>query len=313
LILVFGSLNADVVLTTPVHPKPGETVLCSSSALKVGGKGCNQAVAAARAGAKVKLAGRIGDDALGADILKSLRQELIDTEFVIKTSDIMTGCAAVSVDANGENIIYVAPGANELVRSNDVSDEVLKTASTLICQMEVPAAENWKILERASQFGVKTILNYAPALGADEEVRHAIRSWVDFLVVNLEEAFEIRSSKSDSFDGDVGALARLVASRSKTFAIVTAGAKGAFASNGTMVWHAPSFEVDILDTTGAGDTFTGVFAAMLEEGMVTEEAVRFAAVAGSLACRKLGAQASMPTRAEIQKHAPVTARPRSRA
>src|SRR5262245_28739502 len=149
MIVVFGSLNADLVLSTRAHARPGETVVCSASMLSPGGKGGNQAVAAAQAGAEVVLVGRVGDDALATFLVDALAASGLDASRVLRTPGVMTGCASVAVDRGGESAIYVAPGANACARAEDVDDELLAHATTLVCQMEVPPVESFRLLAHA--------------------------------------------------------------------------------------------------------------------------------------------------------------------
>jgi ribokinase len=303
MIVVFGSLNLDLVLTTPDHPRPGETVLCGSSALSPGGKGNNQAVAAARAGAEVAMIGRVGQDAFGSLLIESLIANRVEASGVMRTSDAMTGCAVVAVDRHGENVIYVAAGANGLARADDLPDEVLARAAIVVCQMEVPPSETWQVLKRAKQSGARTILNLAPARDVDEEGLAAIEDWVDVLVVNREEAAQLCGhSRPDLARSEPSRVVRHLSQRLRTTCVLTLGSDGACASDGTNLWTVSSLDVEVKDTTGAGDTFTGILATMLAESKPIDEALAYASIAASLACRGCGAQESMPRRPDIELH-----------
>lgn len=302
MIVVFGSLNADLMLVTDEHPRAGETVLCASSALSPGGKGNNQAVAARRAGAEVAMVGCVGADALGAFLLDRLVAEGLDP-WIRRVSDVTTGCASVAVDRHGENIIYVASGANALASADDVTDPLLAQAGTVVCQMEVPPAENWRLLARAKRSGARTILNLAPARDIDQDALGAIEQLVDVLLVNRQEAAQLAAHCGlDLAPAAPAEVARRLAQRLGIVCLLTLGADGACAADRNSVWSVPALPVTVADTTGAGDTFTGVLAAMLDEGREIPDAMRFASVAAALACRGIGAQESMPQRREIERH-----------
>ena len=304
MIVVFGSLNVDLVLSTPDHPRRGETVLCSSSMLCPGGKGANQAVAAARAGAEVAMVGRVGDDALGAFLIDRLVAAGLDVSRVGRNAGVMTGCASVAVDRHGENVIYVAPGANAAARADDVAAELLAAATTVICQMEVAPGENWRLLARAKRAGTtRTILNLAPARDLDQVGLAAIKDWVDVLVVNRQEATQLAAHAGRDLERSApGEIVQRMADALDVVCVLTLGGDGACASDGEKVWVVPALPVAVKDTTGAGDAFVGVLAAMLDEGRPLPDALRFASVAASLACRQLGAQESMPERRDIERH-----------
>ncbi|HEY0439473.1 MAG TPA: ribokinase [Xanthobacteraceae bacterium] len=304
MIVVFGSLNVDLVLTAAEHPRPGETVLCETSSLSPGGKGNNQAVAASRGGAEVAMVGRIGADAFGTLLLESLQANRVNADSVRRDPTRMTGCAAVAVDGHGENIIYVAAGANGAARADDVTDELLARASTVVCQMEVTPSENWQLLERAKRAGTRTILNVAPARDLDAAAIDAVTRWVDVLLVNGEEARQLaRHLRLADAVADPDQMASNLAKRLGALCVLTLGAEGACASNGTERWAVPSTPVAVKDTTGAGDTFTGVLAAMLDEGRSVADSLKLASVAASLTCREVGAQNGMPYRPEVERYA----------
>jgi ribokinase len=304
MIIVFGSLNADLVLSATEHARPGETVVCDASALGPGGKGNNQAVAAARAGAEVAMVGRVGDDALGTFLIARLAADRLDASRVRRTAGAMTGCASVAVDRNGENVIYVASGANALARADDVDEALLARATTLVCQMEVPAPETFALLARARRSGkIRTVLNFAPARDLDGDALDAVRQSVDVLVVNHQEATRLAAHFGlDATQCEADEIARHLARSFGAACILTLGPAGVRASDGATDWAMPALAVDVVDTTGAGDTFVGVLAAMLDEKHSLPDALRRATVAASLACRHPGAQEGMPDRREIERH-----------
>src|SRR3990167_3735238 len=163
MIVVFGSLNIDMVMRVEKMPRPGDTVLCPSYQMVAGGKGANQAIAAAKAGSSVKLFGNVGDDEFGRTVLDSLRESKVDLTGVGISKESSTGCAAVAVDVHGENMITVASGANLNAREEAIPDFLLSNETTLLLQMETPVKENWDLIRRAKKFGAKIILNLAPA------------------------------------------------------------------------------------------------------------------------------------------------------
>lgn len=288
MILVFGSINLDVVVPLARLPRPGETLLGGDYLLLPGGKGANQAVAARRAGADVRMAGAIGGDAFGELALEGLRRDGVGLDLVRRVAR-PTGCAAIMVGERGENLIAVAPGANGELRAGDVPDGLLGPGTVAVCQMEVPPAETWVLLRRARAAGARTVLNLAPA----EPVEPARLSDIDILVANRGEASAL---------GDDAAK---VAGRLRQALVVTRGAEGATAylADGRRI-DTPALAIDPVDTTGAGDTFVGVLAASLDEGLPLAAALRRASAAAGLACLAPGAQGAMPDAAAIAAAVP---------
>jgi ribokinase len=278
MIVVFGSINVDLMCPVPDLPQPGETVLGGDYALLPGGKGANQALAARRAGSEVVLAGAIGRDPFASIALDLVRRDGVDTKLV-REVDQPTGCAAVLVSSSGENAIAVSPGANSAVRWDWVPDELLNTKTTLVAQMEVPFAETAALIRRAQLRGARCVLNLAPALPVDPALLPAI----DVLVANEREAATLGP--------DPFGLAR----RLQRGLVVTCGAAGAiaFVSDGSRL-EVPALPVDAADTTGAGDTFVGVLAASLDAGRSLEQGLQRASTAAGLACLQYGAQPAVP-------------------
>jgi ribokinase len=282
-ILVFGSLNIDVLIPVPHLPAPGETVLGGDYALAPGGKGASQALAARRAGAAVAMAGAVGEDGFAAAALELLRRDGVDLALVRRIGR-PTGCATVMIGADGENLIAVASGANAVVRAADVPDAVLGPDTVLVCQMEVPAEETAALIRRARSRGARTVLNLAPALPIPPD----LLAEIDLLVANEGEAA--------SLGGDRDAVARQL----RQALVVTEGAAGAtvfLADGGRMT--VPALAIDPVDTTGAGDAFVGVLAAALDQGLALGPALHRASAAAGLACLSRGAQPAMPNREAI--------------
>jgi ribokinase len=296
MILVFGSLNADLVFEVRALPRRGETVLCPGYALVPGGKGANQAAAAAKAGASVRMVGHVGEDSFGAFLREGLMQAGVDCAGVA-IADAATGVAVIGVEPGGENQIIVGSGANLATRADQVDDAELGPGVTVLCQNEVDPEATFVLLERAARRGARTILNLAPAASVPARVLDAI----DILVVNEIEA---GMAAGDQAGGDPRALARGLASRHDLTCVVTLGAEGAIAQGPTSGWRIGSLAIEPVDTTGAGDAFVGVLAAALDGGLAMPEALRHASVAAGLACTRLGAQTSQPRAAEIAARLP---------
>jgi ribokinase len=284
MILVFGSINVDLLVPVPLLPQPGETVLGGDYVLLPGGKGANQAVAARRAGAAVAMAGAVGADSFAGVALQALRRDGVDLGLVQRV-DRPTGCAAIMVGAAGENLIAVASGANRAVTAASVPDSVLRRETILVCQMEVPVAETSALIRRARAAGARVVLNLAPAAPIDPW----IFAEIDILVANAGEAAMLGA--------DPAGLAR----RLRQALVVTAGGAGstAFLADGGQI-DTPALAIEPIDTTGAGDTFVGVLAAGLDRRLALNEALRQASAAAGLACLAHGAQTAMPERAAIE-------------
>jgi ribokinase len=279
-------------MRVPHHPAPGETLLADAFHVSAGGKGANQAVAAARMGARVSMYGAVGADAYGAEMRNNLVHKGVDDSGVRAICGAVTGCAIITVDRAGQNSICVSPGANTLARADSVPDDALGPASVVVLQMEVVAKENWSLLRRAKHHGARTLLNLAPAQ-VDQDTLHAIEQWVDFLVVNELEARDLlrATGLESTSEGDE---ARALSAALNVTAVVTLGAAGACAAKDDDVTRVNALPVNVVDTTGAGDCFVGVFATMLDRNDDIANALKAASAAGSLACTGAGAQRAMP-------------------
>jgi ribokinase len=301
MILVFGSLNIDLVARVPVIPGPGRTVLAPSYEMHFGGKGANQAVAAARiAGArKVRMAGSVGRDGFGDEAIKNLAENGVDTGLIVRARE-PTGCAFITVDSGGENAITVASGANLSARAADVPAELLAADTVLVLQMEVPFAEALDVARRTKAAAGRVVWNLAPVpekMPAD--MIGALLEATDYLVTNEHEACDgaaALGAKTSDFELAAAHLAKT----GRLTCVVTAGAHGAFAfaSDGARV-HAPSLAIAPVDTTGAGDTFVGAFASLVAEHAPLPTALQAGCEAASLKCLRLGAQDGMPRRSEL--------------
>ena len=294
MIVVFGSLNLDIVLSASHLPAPGETVVDADCLLVAGGKGANQAAAAARAGdVPVAMYGAVGGDDWAALALDPLAEAGVDIAGVARGRR-RTGCAAVMVDAQGENAIVVASGANMEAAADRVPDAALGPDTWLVLQMEVRPAENWALVERAAARGAHAVLNVAPAAPVPARALAAL----DLLVVNEVEAAAVAESEG-LVGADAARTARALAAAHDLTCIITLGAAGAIACGPDGAWRVGAHAVEAVDTTGAGDCFTGVLAAALAAGMEMPAALHRAAVAAALSCTVMGAQSSFPGAAAI--------------
>ncbi len=301
-VTVLGSLNMDISVTVPRLPEPGATVLGSPARFTPGGKGANQAVAAARLGAGVRMAGCVGDDDFGRQLLAALREENIAADDVRTVPGVPTGLAMISVDPAGENLITVAPGANHEVGAGEVAAAASSPGDVLVICAEIPVPVIRAALARArgvSGSGARCVLNLAPA---PAEAAAIVADGVDWLVVNETEAATLLGRKVEGLTDAGQAAAGLLAAGAR-HAVVTAGAHGAALAPGTGPEGAPltieAFRVEAVDTVGAGDTFVGALAVALAAGIPPGEAVRAAAAAGATATTRPGAQAGMPRPADI--------------
>lgn len=289
-LVVVGSYNRDTVLRVPRFPRPGETLAALGRARFHGGKGSNQAVAAARCGAQVSIRAAIGADEAGAEALALWREEGVDAAAVERIAGVPTGEALILVDDAGENQIVILGGANAAL-TTQAGIPAAGGAALVLAQLETPVEATRAAFRAARSAGAATLLNAAPARPLPEEVL----ALADILIVNETEAALLLGRA-----GEAEALARALAPRHARGVVLTAGAAGAFWACGNEVLHAPAPPTEVVDSTGAGDAFIGAFAAALAEGLAGREALRRGVAAGSLACRRAGAVPSLPRREEIE-------------
>jgi ribokinase len=291
-----GSANVDFTVALPRLPVPGETVTGGTLLVNHGGKGANQAVAARRLGAEVRLIACLGDDASGRAIRDALGAEGIDVTGVASTSEALTGTALIVVDAEGRNQIAVAPGANRCLDVEMARRHVAAVAwaDIVLCQLETPLPTvSWVLLE-ARRRGVTTILNPAPV----PEGRLDVWPTVDYLTPNAGEAARL-SGLAVTDHASATAAGRALRARGVDTVIVTLGAEGALLVGAADVAHVPGVPVTAVDTTAAGDAFNGALAVALAERLSLDQALRFANAAAALACTRRGAQPSLPSRADV--------------
>lgn len=295
MLIVVGSINLDLIATVDRLPGPGETVPGSGFSTAPGGKGANQALAAARAGAQVRMVGAVGKDNFAADALDCLKNAMIDLSGVGETHA-STGTALILVGADGENMIAVVPGANASVLPGDLSKAFMKKGDVVLLQHEIPLATVAAALDMAREAGAVSILNTAPFQAEAAE----LLAKADVIVAN-ETEFDLYG-KALSLDGsDRPARIAAFARRTGRTIIVTLGSEGVMAATRDDFLQVPSLPITPVDTVGAGDTFCGYLAASLGAGLGLEDALRRAAVAGALACLKPGAQPAIPLAKEVEE------------
>jgi ribokinase len=296
-IVVVGSSNTDMILQMDHIPKPGETILGGQFSMAAGGKGANQAVAAARAGGAVTFLARVGNDMFGRQAIEGFRQDGIDVEHVLCDPEAPSGVALIFVAASGENSIGVASGANGLLSADDVRQAAakLEAADVVVMQLETPLPTVQAAAEIAAAHNVRVILNPAPAQPLpDELLRH-----VTVLTPNESEA-ELLTGIAVTDAAAAQQAAQALHAKGVETVIVTLGSRGALVSGPEFSGTVPAFSVKAVDTTAAGDVFNGSLAVSIAEGESLENAVRFASAAAAISVTKLGAQPSAPNRAAIQ-------------
>ena len=296
-VVVFGSLNMDLVVRVPRMPEAGETLTGRSFLANPGGKGANQAVACARMGGRVAMAGRVGDDGFGQELRAALAVQGVDAQAVATTPGCSTGVATILVDDAAQNCIAVVPGANGQAGEADAQGlrARLEQAALLLLQLEVPMAAVVRAAATARAAGCRVVLNPAPA----QELPEALWPLVDLLVLNETEA-RMLSGLASVDEHNAGEAAALLARRGPGDVIVTLGEHGVVWVSAAGERKFPAHKVQAVDTTAAGDTFIGALAALLTEGAGMEDALRHALAAAALCVTRPGAQASMPNRAEVE-------------
>ncbi|NMB69490.1 MAG: ribokinase [Chloroflexi bacterium] len=291
-ILVVGSLNMDLVVRVPRHPRPGETLLGSAFHTFPGGKGANQAVAAARLGAPVRMIGRVGADEFGEALLATLQNDGVDTRCVQQDAQAASGVALITVSADGQNTIVVAAGANGRLSAQDVTaaEDAFIDAGAVVLQLEIPLPAVEAAARLGRKHGAAVVLNPAPAQPLSAE----LLALADYLVPNQTE-LELLSGEPDLERGIRALLKRGVRNL-----VVTLGERGARWASPAGTLDAPAFAVHAVDTVAAGDAFVGAFSAALAEGRPVQEALLRGNAAGALSVTRAGAQPSLPARAELE-------------
>ncbi|MFN8829097.1 MAG: ribokinase [Labrys sp. (in: a-proteobacteria)] len=295
MIVVFGSIGVDLVTNVPHIPHPGETVLCEGYFMVPGAKGGNQALAARRAGSPTRFVASVGNDGFADLAVSMLREAGVDLS-TVETKDRPTAVALITVDSKAENAIVVASGANRLTSIAQLEAVPFGAGDTLVLQNEIPPAETFAAIALAKARGARSILNVAPAGPVPEATLRAL----DVLIVNEHEAITVAHATGiDTEDPEVAV--REINARFGCAAIVTLGKDGAVGWVDGVRRAVPALAIKPVDTTAAGDSFTGAFAAALDQGLGFTLALARGAAAGSLACTRPGAQPSVPTKAEIDE------------
>lgn len=292
-ILIVGSINMDLVVRVPHSPLPGETVLGGDFETFPGGKGANQAVAAARMGAEVRMVGRVGNDGFGDTLIQNLVTDNIKTAYVTKDPSASTGIAMIAVAADGENSIVVASGANMQVTVDDVikAGDIFSEVDLLLVQLECPLEVVTAAVELAKANQVKVVLNPAPA----QLLPATLLANIDVMTPN-ENELRLISGEEEIEKG-----ARVLLEKGVKNVLVTLGSDGAYLVNETQELYFSAHKVTAVDTTAAGDAFNGAFATLLAENESITNAIRFAMAAGALAVTRRGAQPSLPRREEVEQ------------
>jgi ribokinase len=292
-VVVVGSTNTDMTVRVPRLPNPGETVSGDDFRVTGGGKGANQAVAAARAGAQVVFVTALGTDDIGDRAMDSLAGEGLDLRHVRRVADTPSGIALILVDQAGENVIAVAAGANAALRPEDVAPiaAIVEPGDAILVQLEIPAATVLATAALARRRGARLILNPAPARPLED----ALLGAVSLITPNEHEAASLTHAGS----ADLARAAAVLHDRGVPEVLITLGAAGVYVSTAGVATHLPAFAVDAVDTTAAGDVFNGALAVALIEGRPLIEAARFGSAAAAISVTRPGARESAPRRAEI--------------
>lgn len=295
-ILVVGSSNTDMVIKTGHLPKPGETVIGGTFFMNPGGKGANQAVAIARLGGKVSFICKTGSDVFGHQSQQLFEEEGIDTSYVLSDSKHPSGVALITVDANAENCIVVASGANANLMPADLSkaEEAIDQADFILMQLEVPLETVEFVAVLARKKNKKVILNPAPAQQLSSQLLQSL-----YMITPNETEAEMISGVKITDEASAAEAARRIANMGVKNVIITLGSKGAFFYQDEKTGLIPAFQVKAIDTTAAGDVFNGALTVALAEGRELEDSVRFACKASAISVTRSGAQSSAPYRTEV--------------
>jgi ribokinase len=295
-IIVIGSSNTDMVIKSKKLPSPGETILGGTFLMNPGGKGANQAVAAARLGGNVTFVTKTGNDMFGAEATQLFDKERIDTRYIIKDAKNPSGVALINVDENGENSIVVASGSNGTLSAYDINDEVFETepSDLFLMQLEIPVDSVEFVAKKAVSNGNRVILNPAPA----SQLSNDLLSCLYLITPNETEAELLTGIKVHDIVTAEMAASKL-RDKGVQNVVITMGASGAYLLSGAISKMIPVKPVKAIDTTAAGDVFNGALAVAISEGKDIEDAVTFGNIAASISVTRMGAQASAPYRKEI--------------
>lgn len=293
-IIVFGSINIDLIARTPRLPIPGETVIGREFLTAAGGKGANQAVAAARLGSATEMVGRVGGDSFGQEALASLQAAGVKTSGVSVEPTVSTGVALIAVEDTGQNYIIIVSGANAIINETDCERLIplLPGAAALLLQLEIPVSASLAAARAAKKAGVQVILNPAPAR---QDIPDELYTLTDIITPNEIEASQLTGIKVNDADSAARAATEL-RHRGAKIAIIKLGRHGVFCAADKESFFLPAFPVKAVDTTAAGDAFNGALAVAIASGESLRRAVVWGAAAGALCATKVGAQPAMPNR-----------------
>ena len=295
-IVVIGSSNTDLVIRTSQFPEPGETVIGGEFNTFAGGKGANQAVAASRLGADVTFVAKVGNDSFGKVAVQGFEKEGIHTQYIFTDKSLPSGVASIILNEQGQNSIIVAPGANNALSKENIqlAKETLQNADLLLIQLEVPLETVLFSIELSYALGLRVILNPAPAFELPKEIYPKI----DVITPNETEAFLLTGI--EVVDSETASLAATkFLDWGVKHVVITLGEKGLFYKNSETAFLLPAIKTEVKDTTAAGDIFNGALAVALSEGENWQAALKFANIAASIGVGRLGAQASVPFRKEV--------------
>ncbi|TDE10270.1 ribokinase [Dyadobacter psychrotolerans] len=293
-VLVIGSSNTDMVVKTAAFPKPGETVLGGKFFMNPGGKGANQAVAAARLGANVRFVAKTGNDIFGKQAAEGFVKEDLDTQFLIQTNDFASGVALISVNEKGENQIVVASGANMDLKPQDLPDAIFENVEWALVQLEIPMQTIEYVVKKCASLNIKVILNPAPADTLKDELLKDI-----YLITPNETETQLLTGILPENPEKLEQAASFFHQKGVENVVITLGKDGVFLSNNSYSQIIPAVEVDPMDTTAAGDVFNGAVLAALSNGKDWIEACEFACNAAALSVTRMGAQSSAPFLKEL--------------
>ncbi len=296
-ILVVGSSNTDMVVKSALLPSPGETVLGGQFFSFAGGKGANQAVAAAKLGGEVTFLAKVGNDALGKAAVEGFKKEGIDVSHIITDPESHSGVALIMVEDSGENCISVASGANGKFAALDIENAtvLIEKADFILVQLEIPLEAVTALVDKAFAYEVPVILNPAPARPLSDELISKL-----FIITPNEIEAELLTGVKVTDEFSAAKAARILREKGAKMVIITLGARGALLLSDQEEILIPSISVKAVDTTAAGDTFNGALTVALSEGMEIKSAIRFANQAAAISVTRMGAQSSQPYRSELK-------------
>ena len=294
-IVVIGSSNTDMVVQSGHLPSPGETVLGGEFIMNPGGKGANQAVAAAKLNGKVTFIAKVGDDVFGQEAVKGFQSHGIDTDFVVVDKVSPSGVALIMVDDQGENCISVALGANAAMQKTDIAKEIIGQASFVLIQLEIPIEVVKHAVDLAEQEDVRVVLNPAPAQSLSDELLALL-----YIITPNETEAELLTGIKVENEETARKAAKVLKANGVDIVVITMGAQGAYVLSEEEDQMIPCPGVKVVDTTAAGDTFNGALVVGLSEGMSLVDAIEFANKAAAYSVTKMGAQASVPSRKDIK-------------